>query len=246
MTKRLLRRISKLNAQTTNALLSFMLFCLLFWPPTKIWYKQSRAGPMVKYRIACFHTRAKFFFPRPRATHFETSCARHLNGTRSDSSNDRAQALGALEEHSAVHTQTHRRSTAARSAAVHSMSKQQAAACLAALLSLPHGALGRTMVIDNGIAGGPAVRALRPTAVGAAGAAGAGAGAGAGVGAGGFHKHMAFVPPTLAVGARSQRPPPKLSRTVEPTDQFFERTASLEKLLRTLSDHTRCLHCPQK
>ena len=59
-----------------------------------------------------------------------------------------------------------------------SMSKQQAAACLAALLSLPHGALGRSMMIDNGIAGGSAARALRPTAVGAGAGASAGADAG--------------------------------------------------------------------
>ena len=130
------------------------------------------------------------------------------------------------------------------------MAKQHAAACLAALLTLPEATMGRSFV-SVGISGSPATRALAlssPTpSPASAGCTEAGAEK-RGVlmhgrsrdGVGASTKTACFVPPTLA------RPATKLSRTVEPTDHFIERTASLERILRTLADQARCLRCMQK
>ena len=130
-----------------------------------------------------------------------------------------------------------------------SMAKQHAAACLAACLSLPEATMGRSFV-SVGVSGSPAMMALdtyHTPSPALAGSTEAGAekrevllywGSRDGVGAN--TKTACFVPPTLA------RPATKLSRTVEPADQFIERTASLERILRTLADQARCLRCMQK
>ena len=134
------------------------------------------------------------------------------------------------------------------------MAKQHAAACLAAFLSLPEATMGRNLVSVGvsglSVNGSPAMRALALSSHTPSPASAGSTEAGAeksGVllharsrdGAGASTRTACFVPPLA-------RPATKLSRTVEPTDQFIERTASLEIILRTLADQARCLRCMQK